>query len=348
VRDESAKCNKAFQRQQHLSHKKQMTLNQQTIEHHYGINTPQPHEGAQIALDNKVFYQPGEGIVVCVDNFTPVQSMEVPFFKRRIPCLEFVYFLSADASFSIDNQQGTKTAIKSGTRTVIYDSEISGICEASASVAVQALYVYITPEKILSLTGETNHHIVTKFLSQVFKENGYSRPTEIQPAIEIIVHQIFHCNFCEAANKTFIEGKTLELLAYEIENIYGRIRYKESFHPDDIRQLQLAKTIMMENMAAPPTIDRLARKVGLNQKKVKKGFRELYNTTVFGFLRQYRMEQARLIFERDLVNVSEVACTVGYTNASHFTAAFRNHFGINPGAYLKMQRNSHTSRTNPM
>lgn len=331
-----------------LSHKN-MTLNQQTIERHYGINTLHSLEKYKIFLDGKVCYQPGEGVVVCVDNFTPAQSMVVPFFKKRMACLEFVYILSADASYSIDTQQGTKTktAIRPGTRMVLYDTEVNGICETSASVAVQALYLYITPEKILSLSGVNSHHVVTKFLSQVFKENGYTKPSEIQPAIELIVHQIFHCNFCEVANKIFIEGKILELLAYEIEIIYGRIRQKNSFHPDDIRQLQLAKTIMMENMASPPTIDKLARKIGLNQKKVKKGFRELFNTTVFGFLRQYRMEQARLMFERDMMNVSEVACTVGYTNASHFSVAFRNHFGVTPSDYLRIQKNSDTSRINP-
>jgi AraC-like DNA-binding protein len=45
------------------------------------------------------------------------------------------------------------------------------------------------------------------------------------------------------------------------------------------------------------------------------------------------MERARQLLEERKFNVTEVACTVGYANPSHFASAFKRKFGVNPSAY---------------
>jgi AraC-like DNA-binding protein len=220
-------------------------------------------------------------------------------------------------------------------RTAIFNTEACGVCEADASTPIQSLYVYIAPEKILDLFGKENRHAAARLLSRTKEEHGYARPGMMRPAMKTIVHEIFHCRFHGVARKIFVAGKILELLAHEIDDADAPCAQAVHLGGKDIQQLQKARTIMMENMASPPSIEALARMVGLNQKKIKLGFRRLYNTTVFGFLRQYRMEQARMLFETQRASVTEAACAVGYTNISHFGAAFRNHFGIRPSDYLK-------------
>ena len=67
-----------------------------------------------------------------------------------------------------------------------------------------------------------------------------------------------------------------------------------------------------------------------NEAKLKQGFRSLYGTSVYGYLRDQRMETAwRLLAQREL-SVSEVALRVGYANPSKFAAAFRKRFGFAP------------------
>lgn len=78
----------------------------------------------------------------------------------------------------------------------------------------------------------------------------------------------------------------------------------------------------------------LARQVGLNDFKLKLGFRQVFGTTVFGYLHEHRMEQAQLLLQERRMNVEEVARTVGYANRSSF-AAFRKKFGINPKYYTR-------------
>lgn len=71
--------------------------------------------------------------------------------------------------------------------------------------------------------------------------------------------------------------------------------------------------------------------VGINQTKLKSGFKQLFGTTVFGYLTDIRMEKARLLILSEKKNVGEVADLVGYQHPHHFAAAFKRKFGYSPG-----------------
>jgi AraC-like DNA-binding protein len=88
-------------------------------------------------------------------------------------------------------------------------------------------------------------------------------------------------------------------------------------------------------MESPPSIIELSRRVGLNDFKLKIGFKAIYGTTVYGLLRDERLEKARLLLEMNSMNVGEVAYSVGYSNPSHFANAFKKKFGINPGELVR-------------
>lgn len=315
-------------------------INQQIVKQHYGIDATCYPKEYNISLDSKKFYQPGDGLLICTDQFIPLPSMAVPFYKNRLRCLEFAYFISGDARFTVATKHGCKKkmGVHSGMRTGIFNTEVRGVIEAADTTEVQSLFIYIAPEKILAFTGEENQQAATRLFSQTQKNRGYTRPSIISPAMTTIVYEIFNCHFHGVAKKMFVEGKILELMAHEIDSVDAPTNRAAHIDKDHIQQLQKAREIMMENMVSPPSIQELASLVGLNPKKIKMGFRRLYNTTVFGFLRQYCMEQARMLFETHEANVTEAASAVGYTNISHFSAAFRNHFGIRPSDYLKFHK----------
>ncbi|MCD8489485.1 MAG: AraC family transcriptional regulator [Desertifilum sp.] len=67
----------------------------------------------------------------------------------------------------------------------------------------------------------------------------------------------------------------------------------------------------------------MARQVGLNDCTLKRGFRQVFGKTVFGYLHEYRLEYARQLLEERRLNVSEVAQKIGFVNRSYFAAAFR-------------------------
>ncbi len=96
----------------------------------------------------------------------------------------------------------------------------------------------------------------------------------------------------------------------------------------DLNRIEEARSILDTEFADPPTLLTLAHRVGLNDFKLKRGFRAIYNTTVFGYVRMLRMEKAKIMLESGELNVSEVAAATGYTCLGHFSAAFRKRFGV--------------------
>ncbi|WP_179404978.1 helix-turn-helix domain-containing protein [Burkholderia guangdongensis] len=96
----------------------------------------------------------------------------------------------------------------------------------------------------------------------------------------------------------------------------------------ECRQLEAAKSLLMQDLSAPPTIAGLARAVGMNQCKLKKGFKHHFGSTIYAMFQEERMSRARQLLQRH--NVTETAMMVGYSNVSHFSAAFAKQFGYLP------------------
>ncbi|MBW7902543.1 MAG: helix-turn-helix transcriptional regulator [Rhodocyclaceae bacterium] len=102
-------------------------------------------------------------------------------------------------------------------------------------------------------------------------------------------------------------------------------------------RLKRARDILLANLAKAPTLAALAAASGLSLIRLKRGFRALFGNSVYGLFMRERMHEARRRLCRGEA-VIRVAADLGYTNASHFAAAFRKQFGVNP-AVLKRGRN---------
>ncbi len=103
----------------------------------------------------------------------------------------------------------------------------------------------------------------------------------------------------------------------------------------DRAKIEQAKEIVLARMAAPPSLIELSRLIGLNDYKLKMGFKEINGTTVFGYLRDQRLEKAYRLLEKGNTSVLEVSYAVGYSNPSYFAEAFREKYGVNPGAFVR-------------
>lgn len=214
------------------------------------------------------------------------------------------------------------------------------VFEISDSHPVKILYLYLTPAILAMTTGLEPQQLPTSF-SRPFHSTGrsaYPSFTKMQPAMAMVASQMFHCPLRETYKGLYLEGKLLELLALEMEHFDSPREKSLSYKPEEIRRLQQGRHILEERVHNPPTLSQLARMVGLNEKKLKSGFRDLFGSTVYGYYQAQRMVKALSLFDDQYLGVSEAAMAVGYTNISHFSAAFRKHFGIRPGDYLRTVR----------
>ncbi|MBD0335984.1 MAG: helix-turn-helix transcriptional regulator [Cyanobacteria bacterium Co-bin13] len=165
----------------------------------------------------------------------------------------------------------------------------------------------------------------------------FLEPVTITPAMQTALWQILKCPYQGLTQSLYLESKSLELIALFLDALQQEPATPPPLQPDDIERVRQAQQILQQNLQTPPSLLALARQVGLNDRKLKAGFHQIANTTVFGYLTQQRMEKACQLLAQQHT-IAAVAAAVGYASPTAFCGAFRRQFGIPPKAYQLTQR----------
>jgi AraC-like DNA-binding protein len=147
-----------------------------------------------------------------------------------------------------------------------------------------------------------------------------------------LINSIQRCSRTGLLKRLFLEAKVLELLMLQVEQSELPVmdRPERASRNSEVDAIYDAKTIIEKSIDDPPSIRELARLVGLNEFSLKKGFRDTFQTTIYGYVNELKMEQARqLILEGDKT-IHEIASLAGYKNPQHFTVAFKKYYGYLP------------------
>lgn len=180
------------------------------------------------------------------------------------------------------------------------------------------------------------------FLSDENRNRKYYDDSVIKPTVLIVLQQILNANINNSIKDLYLKGKIYELLSLHFQKDETTSGEYCPFLVDEreVTKIREAKDIMIARMTEPPTLNELANEVGINLKKLKEGFKQIYGDTVYSFLFNYKMEHARKLLEGNQHNVNEVGLQVGYSTASHFIAAFKKKFGTTPKQYILSLNNS--------
>lgn len=153
--------------------------------------------------------------------------------------------------------------------------------------------------------------------------------------MNFIISQIKNAEIMGRANQIYTEAKVLELLALQIQQNTSPKAIEQQYckSKSDIDKIHEAKGILLSDLDDPPSILELSRNVGINDKKLRYGFKKIFNQTIYGCLFDYKMDLARkLLLDTDKL-ILEIADECGYDYASHFTTAFKRKFGLTPLEY---------------
>jgi len=166
--------------------------------------------------------------------------------------------------------------------------------------------------------------------------------TGISPEAWKILHELSSNVYAGSAYKLYTESKALELLSLLLQQLlYERgSKQEDHFHfsRTDRQKIREARSLIVSQMDSPPSLLQLSKMAGINDFKLKKGFKEEYGMSVFAYLRLLKLERAKEHLLIGKYNVGQAASMAGYTNASHFAEAFRRQFGINPSELLRRSK----------
>ncbi len=149
-----------------------------------------------------------------------------------------------------------------------------------------------------------------------------------------VLGALMNHTYTDSMENIFINAQTQMLLLYSMECMGGEgeeeFSCKFLTNEADREKISLAREVLLQHIGEPLTIRELSRKAAINECYLKKGFKEMYGTTIFDFFQSQRMEHAKyLLYEKGLT-VTEVAASLGYSSISHFSTAFKKHTGIKP------------------
>jgi AraC-like DNA-binding protein len=204
--------------------------------------------------------------------------------------------------------------------------------------------ITMQPKLLHSFVGDSEGQLPKhlQHLIRGYDEYYYRCGTATLP-MQRVAQQILHCPYQGIAKRMYLEGKVLELMGIligqEAEIGDGKSNL-QPLQPDVIDRIHHAREIILQRLDNPPSLNELARQVGLNECTLKRGFRSCFGTTVFGYLRNHKLEQARQLLDAGEMKITEIAYAMGYTSRSPFAAAFRKQFGMNPKEYQKLRKNS--------
>ncbi|MEA5574048.1 AraC family transcriptional regulator [Calothrix sp. UHCC 0171] len=264
-------------------------------------------------------------------------SLEMPVREHPV---EFGIQLAGDFW---SNTDGNSIQIASG-ESCLYGSGIAAKGTSNWQLGHHfGVCIHIEVDVLQAFFSHTSEEVPPE-LQPLIKESDWQNcfpNLKVTPAMQLITQQIINCPYQSLTKQMYLQSKVLELFVLHLEQLQPdkKTQFNDNkLKQEDIERIHQAKNILLTRCHNPPSLLELSREVGLNDFKLKIGFRHCFGTTVFGYLHQHRMEQAKQLLEQGNLTITGVARAVGYANRSHFAAAFKRKFGVNPSIYSHSQQ----------
>ena len=227
--------------------------------------------------------------------------------------------------------------IKTGYHNIFYAKEFKAKVSSSSKIPLQTLEINMVPSFFLKYLPE-EYDIFSKLRKCIDKKESSmlsKKHFAITKEMYFIISQIINCNRTGIYKRMFLESKVIELLLLQLEQINSESEDRSiDLKKQDIDKMYAVKEILDTDFKGNHTLLELAHSVGTNEFMLKKGFKELFGTTVFGYWNDLRMKTAKIMLQDEGLSVQEVSRKIVYKNPQHFTTAFKKQFGV-PPSYLK-------------
>lgn len=153
------------------------------------------------------------------------------------------------------------------------------------------------------------------------------------PSMKEITNHLLDSPYDDATRQFYFDLKARELLYQILVNSYKRNPDDYRYTPWEVQKIHYARTLLESYVPKkPPTMKALAKQVAMNEFKLKSGFRQYFNVSIFEWLMEQKMQYSRHLILTTDKPIKDVCVMVGYPRTSNFITAFRRTFGMTPGS----------------
>jgi len=281
------------------------------------------------------------GISLLLFDFTPRQDLELNISSTKTTPIQFNFCVEGTAIHIFDNSQCQYHLLP-----------LQGSITASPRQSFQQLRFPANRKIVLTILAVDRKEYLDKVdcqlkqvpenLANLFRDvkagSSFFYQSNYSVAISECIQSIINTTYKGLVRSTFMEALALELLGLQIKQYKDDLlssSQKVIVREQDTEKIMQARKILKESIAEAPTIPELAKMTGINQQKLKKGFKQLFNQTIGQYLRSIRLNQAKLLLLEGSLSVIAISQQVGYQNSSHFARRFKEKFGVLPKDYQK-------------
>lgn len=203
-------------------------------------------------------------------------------------------------------------------------------CERSVPCYDMVAVDYTAPQ--LSQYIAKSPNCGTDTLLRFNKTDSFQKSIPLCCKTKSVIEALVNHKYTGSLENIYVNAQLQMLLLYSMDWISDKevisCRFLNS--DTDREKIMQARDLLIQSIGQPITIKELSRKVAMNECYLKKGFKEMYGTTIFDFYQNQRMEHAKyLLYEKGL-NVTDVSMLLGYSSISHFSTAFKKQTGLKP------------------
>lgn len=257
----------------------------------------------------------------------------ITLIPRKI-CI--VFSLESDAKMRIIDANYALKLIQ-GQMYIMYNPHTALQMKLELSPNSRLWLMIFSIEKIHELF--MGGHQKSELFEAITIDKQFYSAIPMSTAMYTVLEQLFFARVPENTKNLYMMGKVLEILslyfgAHDEPELSGCPYLKDE---STVLKVHKAKELLIQNMLEPPTIKELSMKVGLNEYQLKGGFKRLYGSPIFQFLSDHRLSHAHNLLLSGRYKVNEVAWEIGYTNPSHFIAAYKRKYKVTPKKFLMQQ-----------
>lgn len=290
----------------------------------------------------------GSGVVKMIDFFNGLSliifdlNMQEPIqfiMEDQSNCLlRFSYCLSGDIMELLQEDQQPRGV-----------KQFEGMIHADSITARQKLFFDKGETKFLCIEIDRQQYLdkikceikhMPDLLEEVFLDVNCEKQFLFHHQYLHTIHeaalQILDNEFHGLVRRTFMEASALDIVSYQIlQYVNDNEAGNQKIRQVDVEPLKKAREIIRANLKEGIKIRELARKVGMNENKLKYGFKHVFGETINGYLVRTRLDKARLLIAANELPLRQIAEEVGYENKSFFARKFKQRYGMLPKEFRK-------------
>jgi AraC-like DNA-binding protein len=192
--------------------------------------------------------------------------------------------------------------------------------------------IYFSPVMVRKFVKDDMQLFLTVYTDQGLK--NVNRET-INFELKSILDDIFRTSLKDDFGRLILQNRVLMLTEKFLHNLLAKevkSDKKSYLKKEDIEGIQTVERVLTQaDLDKFPSVESLSRMAMMSSTKLKTKFKEVYGMKLYEYYNRHRLLKAKEMITVGRSSVKDAAYSIGFSNLSNFSRAFKKEFGVLPG-----------------